>query len=330
MRLWLMLLMQKRKLTMKPIIRRVLVIILAAYFLLTASALAQSGGDYDLSWFTIDGGGRTIADGNYRLKGSIGQPDAGPLMSGGNYTLVGGFRPAAYIPAIPIPGDINGDRVVNIEDLAILTVQWLTAGGSPSADLVHDHIVNFFDFAVVAGNWGYDARQNVKAYDFTLDTDPGWTVQGQWAFGYPTGGGGANGNHDPANGFTGSNVFGVNLAGDYSTSPGGPYYLTTGPLNCTGYASVHLKFARWLNTDFPPYVRSKVEVSKNGTEWTTVWEHTSARAITDSLWQNMDYDISSVADNQPAVYIRWSYQVGSDAYAYSGWNIDDIELWGLH
>lgn len=54
-------------------------------------ALAQSGGPYDLSWSTIDGGGHTFStDGSYELGGTAGQADAG-LMSGGNYELSGGF-----------------------------------------------------------------------------------------------------------------------------------------------------------------------------------------------------------------------------------------------
>ena len=143
---------------MNPVTQRTLITLLAICFPLTAPALAQSGGGYDLSWFTIDGGGGTSFGGDYRLESSIGQPDAGPLMSGGEYTLVGGYLPAPYIPLPLIPGDINGDCVVNIEDLAILAAQWLTHGGSPSADLVFNNIVDFQDLAVVAGNWGYDAR----------------------------------------------------------------------------------------------------------------------------------------------------------------------------
>ena len=54
------------------------------------TALAQSGGGYDLTWNTIDGGGGTSSGGAYTLSGTIGQPDAGNL-SGGVYTLNGGF-----------------------------------------------------------------------------------------------------------------------------------------------------------------------------------------------------------------------------------------------
>lgn len=52
---------------------------------------AQSGGGYNLTWSTIDGGGATFSTGGaYTLGSTIGQPDAG-LLSGGPYTLSGGF-----------------------------------------------------------------------------------------------------------------------------------------------------------------------------------------------------------------------------------------------
>jgi hypothetical protein len=54
-------------------------------------AYAQQGGPYDLRWNTFDGGGTTTASGGvYQLGGTIGQPDAG-TVSGGTFTLRGGF-----------------------------------------------------------------------------------------------------------------------------------------------------------------------------------------------------------------------------------------------
>lgn len=55
-----------------------------------APASAQSGGGYDLTWNTFDGGGGTSTGSGYSLSGTIGQADAG-TMSGGGYTLNGGF-----------------------------------------------------------------------------------------------------------------------------------------------------------------------------------------------------------------------------------------------
>jgi hypothetical protein len=45
---------------------------------------------YDLSWWTVDGGGGAAVGGPYTLTGTAGQPDAG-VLSGGPYTLGGGF-----------------------------------------------------------------------------------------------------------------------------------------------------------------------------------------------------------------------------------------------
>lgn len=59
--------------------------------LIAAPVLAQSGGGYDLTWSTIDGGGvSTASGGGYLLGATAGQPDAGAL-SGGGYVLGGGF-----------------------------------------------------------------------------------------------------------------------------------------------------------------------------------------------------------------------------------------------
>lgn len=61
-----------------------------ALLFLAGSVLAQSSAGYDLSWWTVDGGGGTASGGSYTLVGTIGQPDAG-VLTGGNYTLGGGF-----------------------------------------------------------------------------------------------------------------------------------------------------------------------------------------------------------------------------------------------
>jgi hypothetical protein len=68
-------------------------------------AEAQTGGGYDLTWNAIAGGGATppgSAGGAYSLSGTIGQADAGTL-SGGNYTLNGGFWVAFLGNRIELP-----------------------------------------------------------------------------------------------------------------------------------------------------------------------------------------------------------------------------------
>jgi hypothetical protein len=166
---------------------------------------------------------------------------------------------------------------------------------------------------------------------WNLDLNPNWTITGggQWAFGHPTGQGGAShGSPDPSNGYTGMNVYGVNLSGDYSLTVGGPYYLKTVAIDCRNTTEVALKFWRKLNTDYQTYAYATIDVSTNGTTWTPVWNNGTSE-IADSAWTAESYDISSVANNQATVYVRWGYQIGTGAYAYSGWNLDDIEIWGL-
>ena len=71
------------------VLRFTLLVVLLS--LLASVALAQTGGGYDLTWSTIDGGGATWSEGGgYALGGTVGQPDAG-VLSGGGYTLAGGF-----------------------------------------------------------------------------------------------------------------------------------------------------------------------------------------------------------------------------------------------
>jgi hypothetical protein len=60
----------------------------AAALLLPAGALAQS---YNIDWYKVAGGGGTSTGGVYTVTGTIGQPDASGAMTGGNYSLTGGF-----------------------------------------------------------------------------------------------------------------------------------------------------------------------------------------------------------------------------------------------
>jgi len=64
-----------------------LVIIIMA-LLLPLGATAQS---FSIDWYKVAGGGGTSTGGVYAVSGTIGQPDAGAPMSGGSYSLTGGF-----------------------------------------------------------------------------------------------------------------------------------------------------------------------------------------------------------------------------------------------
>ncbi len=164
-------------------------------------------------------------------------------------------------------------------------------------------------------------------FENPLDVDPGWTTEGLWAFGPPTGGGGEHGGPDPTSGYTGDNVYGYNLSGDYEDELTVEQHLTSAAIDCSAKSNVKLMFQRWLGVEQPRWDHAYVRVSNNGTNWTTVWEN--EQEVTDTTWQLCEYDISSVADDQPSVYVRWTMGTTDTSYRYCGWNIDDVEVWAL-
>ena len=168
-----------------------------------------------------------------------------------------------------------------------------------------------------------DVDDMLPRHSFPMDSDPGWSTEGQWAFGVPTAGGSHHG--DPGQGHTGGNVYGYNLLGDYPNNMP-PYCLTTTPIDCTHLSLVELRFWRWLGVE--RWDHAAVEVSNDGSSWTQVWANPSGATVSDSSWIPMLLDISAVADGEPTVYVRWRMGPTDDSITYPGWNIDDIEIWG--
>jgi hypothetical protein len=124
------------------------VVVFAICLLLFSHTLAQSGGDYEISWSTIDGGGGTSSGGDYVLTCTIGQPDAA-AVSGGKYELLGGFLPGGPL------------CFVNFEHYARFAEHWLDEPCNESnnwcdgADLYEDeyNIVDGLDLQFFVDQW---------------------------------------------------------------------------------------------------------------------------------------------------------------------------------
>ena len=82
---------------MKTQISCVLLVLWLVPLAWTASAQTQ----YQIDWSKVSGGGGTSTSGVYSVSGTVGQPDAGGPITGGNYSLTGGFW-ALY--AVQTPG----------------------------------------------------------------------------------------------------------------------------------------------------------------------------------------------------------------------------------
>ncbi len=167
---------------------------------------------------------------------------------------------------------------------------------------------------------------NSIVYEWTLEEDPGWEIEGDWAFGVPTGQGGEHGCPDPTSGHTGTNVYGYNLDGDYPNNLD-EQHLTTGSINCSGIYNTHLMFWRWLGVESSEYDHAYIRVSTDGINWLTVWAN-PAEELSDGEWVQEVYDISSYVDNCYGFYLRWTMGSTDPGWRYCGWNIDDIEIWG--
>jgi len=166
-------------------------------------------------------------------------------------------------------------------------------------------------------------------HNFPLNTNPGWAISGtsgnQWAFGVPQGLSG-----DPASGFTGTNVFGFNLAGDYVNSIAVEHTLTTGAINCSNLTGVQVKFQRWLGIEHASFDHARLKVSTNGTTFTTVWENPAGTglSINESAWSLQSYNVPQ-ADGQATVYFQWTLGTTDTSVVFHGWNIDDVQVWGV-
>jgi hypothetical protein len=108
---------------------------LAAIGTLAAAASAQ----LSISWFTIDSGGGTSSGGGFTISGTFGQPDASTALTGGSFTLTGGFWPG-IVRALCGPSDvagpnqaIGGDGVLTADDIIVyLGWYFASATGSPT------------------------------------------------------------------------------------------------------------------------------------------------------------------------------------------------------
>ncbi len=246
---------------------------------------------------------------------------------------------------------------LTISDLGIdtVTVSWTTDESSTSvltwglgtppdmvesdSDLVTDHSITLtglqtcteFFFKVESvddgGNvavddnsglfYSFTTLQLLVLYEANMDVNPGWTFQGQWAWGQPTGSGG-----DPTGGYTGSNVIGYNLNGAYANSIPA-YYATSPAFDCSGASQAYLSFWKWLGVESSTYDHATVEISTNGSTWTVIWSHNGG-SLQPTAWEHVEYDISSWAAGQSNVQLRWGMGPADSIISYCGWNLDDV------
>jgi hypothetical protein len=102
----------------------------------------------------VDGGGGASTGGEFSISGTIGQPDAGVVLGGGSFDLVGGFWPGSVQPVGFCPADIAGnDGLINIDDLLLVINFWGQGAGAPG-DANHSGSVDIDDLLFIVNAWG--------------------------------------------------------------------------------------------------------------------------------------------------------------------------------
>lgn len=168
--------------------------------------------------------------------------------------------------------------------------------------------------------------QEIYFADFEGSSDAGWThamvsTQDDWQRSSPGPNAGSAG--DPLSSYSGSKHWGNDLGpngwdGKYKSNVNN--YLESPPIDCSGATNVHLQFQRSLTVEEGKYDKATIKV--NGTQ---VWVNPQNGHTADSGWTPVTLDISSHADGNASVEVR--FQLQSDAgLEFGGWNIDDFRL----
>ncbi|QKK06846.1 MAG: hypothetical protein HND58_00825 [Planctomycetota bacterium] len=290
---------------------------------------SNSGATVTDTLWPSDSGLRVSPGGTFVAEG----PSGGPFSPASQvYTLRNSSdfsinyaisTPAGWLDISNTSGTIAPDGSVDVTVTINSTADGFSNGG-------YDATVSFTNTTDGDGDTARAVRLFVgvpePVYMWNMNTNPGWTTEASWAWGRPTGGGGEYGNNDPTSGATGNNVMGYNLNGDYTNNMP-ERHMTTMAIDCSELSRTSLRFQRYLNVEQPAYDHAYIRVSTDGSTWDEIW--TNGSEITDSSWNLVEYDISDYADGAETVYIRWTQGTTDGSWLYSGWNIDDVEIWGV-
>jgi hypothetical protein len=129
-------------------------------------AMAQTGGNFDLSHNVIAGGGSTSTGGPFRVEGTVGQNIAGSVSGGGGYLLRGGFwafeqlGPTAAM--VSISGSVRQSNGLGIRSALVTlispdgTSRIISTGNFGLFQFDDVAVGNTYVISVISGRYSFD------------------------------------------------------------------------------------------------------------------------------------------------------------------------------
>lgn len=128
---------------------------------------------------------------------------------------------------------------------------------------------------------------------------------------------------DPTSAPSGQNIWGNDLGpsgwnGSYGNNVSN--YLRSPPIDLSQATGSTLVLKRWLTVEKSQFDKATIKVDGQ-----QVWINPSAVDLLDTSWNEMEIDVSAIADGKPAVPVEFGL-VTDAGTTFGGWNIDDFAI----
>lgn len=185
------------------------------------------------------------------------------------------------------------------------TKLWITSSTQNYGDaLLGDADTLFFDNFEANNGWALNGEFELATPVFLSDTIPYYTYSGMKCLG------------------TDLTRKGT-IKGMYESNA--TWSATLSNIDVSGYTNLKMSFLRWFK--FAEGDTAKVQVSNNGTSWSTIWSN-NGTSFSDDIWTETSIDVPDNINNGNSLWVRFALASNSDASVAEGINIDDFMLTG--
>lgn len=175
---------------------------------------------------------------------------------------------------------------------------------------------------------GGGSNSTVTLYSNTFQNADGLTLTGNWEVGIPDQGSVGG----PGRAYTGDNVLGTYLNGNYANNIN--IFATLPPISTVNRTNIQLEFRRWLGVAYAtsgqpasrPGGKARLHYSiDEGQTWSELFSNGNSPLIDNQWSPNLTYNLPS---NQAQVLVRFQLETDNYNVHSFGWNIDDLRITG--